>query len=188
MYYQRDFGFSFDTEGCLWSHQSTCGVRIQQRRVRPRGSHADVFSFSFLSSFFFFSLSTFFQGSCLISLQTWFNTREWIFVWGQIWDIWHWIMDAFIMHRLRNGFSQKRGLYKFLPDVPCHSLFAQSAVHFWFGLMQVWCDVECCWNYVYIFYKIYVSEQASKVLHAYVHIQRKSAPPGFCVLLFWVFF
>lgn len=43
------FQFLFWYEGCLWSHQSTCEVRIQQRGVRRRGSHADVFSLFGLS-------------------------------------------------------------------------------------------------------------------------------------------
>lgn len=83
MFYQWDFGFSLYSEGCLWSHQSTCGVRMHQRRVRPHGSHTDAvpfFPFLFLPIRPLSSIRT-------LSLQTWFNTREWIFVWGQIRDI-----------------------------------------------------------------------------------------------------
>lgn len=54
MHRQGDLGFSFDTEGSLWSHQSMCSARIQPRRARPRGFHADVVFFFFLLSFFFF--------------------------------------------------------------------------------------------------------------------------------------
>lgn len=93
MHRQGDSGFSFDTGGSLWSHQSMCSARIQPRRARPRGFHADVvFFFSFL--FFLTPFTFFFQRSALISLQTQSNTGEWIFRQGQIWDIWYWDIDA----------------------------------------------------------------------------------------------
>lgn len=126
MDYQWDFTFSGDIEGCLWSRQSTCGERTEQRRVRPHASRADVFSFFYLS----FHL---FQGSVLICLQTWFNAREWIFLWGQIWDMWHWIIDGFL-RCLYNETLQMKGLYKSLPNFSATSFV--RGCHFWFGVMH----------------------------------------------------
>lgn len=101
---------SFITEGCPWSHQSTRGGRMQQR---AHVSHTDAVLFVF--SFFSPPSSTyvgFFQVSVLISFQTNFNTREWIFVWGQIWDICDWIIDVFCLPSTR-AFPRRKVWTKF---------------------------------------------------------------------------
>lgn len=128
-------------KGCLWSHQSTCGVRMQQRRVQAHVSHTDA-------AFFFSYPSCFFQVSVLISLRTRFNTREWIFVWGQIWDIWNWIIDAFLPG-LYNGFSQQKALFKILSNVRCHWYLSTGVVLaflFWINvaMMLCWMVLKLC--------------------------------------------
>lgn len=91
------FRFSLDTERFLWSYQSICS---------ETGSAESVWSWRCVLSPVFPLLSppTFFQVSVLITPPSWFNTREWIFlIWGQIWDFWGWIIDAF-QYSSKNGF------------------------------------------------------------------------------------
>lgn len=99
--YQSDFGFPFNTRRLpvipsinMWSEDAA------------EKSESSCFSYWWCSFFFFFFFypSPFFRVSALISLRTWFNTRECISLWGQIWNIWVWIIDVFLCV-LNNGFS-----------------------------------------------------------------------------------
>lgn len=114
------FSLFFHIRGSPWSHQSPCAERMQQSRESSRFTYRCCSPFLSL----FFSLpSGFFQASALVFLWTWRGAREWIPVWGQMWAISDWIIDA-VRPGLNNGFSLEMSLYKisFMFDVAARML------------------------------------------------------------------
>lgn len=89
----------------------------------------------FLSLSFFFSLTHPLSRICS-HLSSNFNTRECIFVWGQIWDIWDWIIDAFV-HTPTMAFLRR------LVSTNCLTSLALCT-----DVVQLW---FIRWNYDYIY-------------------------------------
>lgn len=78
--------------------------RMQQGRLRAHVSHTDVG--------LYLPISVQLSISLLISLRSWLNTRVLILVWGQIWNIWGWIIDA--IPPLQWAFCRRQVCTKFI--------------------------------------------------------------------------
>lgn len=141
------FSFSYPKVACDPINQHE---RMQQRRLRAHVSHTDVGLYLPISPQLSISL--------LISLRSWLNTRVLILVWGQIWNIWGWIIDA--IPPLQWAFCARQVLTKFTVMITVTVFVISRPVYWKIPLKSATCvsrtlliySFPCAWYYTeYIF-------------------------------------